>query len=61
MYKQMSKGEKLILLVSGEVSISPNFLMEDSNFVKQAKKLIKQKLDFDTVKDKLVDWCKNNY
>jgi len=57
----MSKGEKLILLVSGEVSISPNFLMEDSNFVKQAKKLIKQKLDFDTVKNKLVDWCKNNY
>lgn len=57
----MSKGEKLILLVSGEVSIAPNFLMEDSNFVKQAKKLIKQKLDFDTVKDKLVDWCKNNY
>ena len=57
----MSKGEKLILLVSGEVSISPNLLMEDNNFVKQAKKLIKQKLDFDTVKDKLVDWCKNNY
>tara|TARA_R100000951_G_scaffold97682_1_gene87375 strand:+ start:50 stop:223 length:174 start_codon:yes stop_codon:yes gene_type:complete len=57
----MSKGEKLILLVSSEVSIAPNFLMEDSNFVKQAKKLIKQKLDFDTVKNKLVDWCKNNY
>jgi len=35
----MSKGEKLILLVSGEVSISPNLLMEDNNFVKQAKKL----------------------
>ena len=57
----MSKGEKLILLVSGEVSISPNFLMEDPNFVKQAKKLISQKLDFYTVKDKLVNWCKNNY
>jgi hypothetical protein len=26
----MSKGEKLILLVSGEVLISPNFLMEDN-------------------------------
>ncbi len=57
----MSKGEKLILLVSGEVSISPNFLMEDKNFVKQAKKLINQKLNFDTVKEKLVDWCNNNY
>jgi len=57
----MSKGEKLILLVSGEVSISPNLLMEDNNFVKQAKKLINQKLDFETVKNKLVDWCNNNY
>ena len=57
----MSKGEKLILLVSGEVSISPGFLMEDKNFVKQAKKLINQKLDFETVKNKLVDWCNNNY
>ena len=57
----MSKGEKLILLVSGEVSISPSLLMEDNNFVKQAKKLINQKLDFETVKNKLVDWCNNNY
>lgn len=57
----MSKGEKLILLVSGEVSISPNLLMEDNNFVKQAKKLINQKLDFETVKNKLVNWCNNNY
>ena len=57
----MSKGEKLILLVSGEVSISPNLLMDDSNFIKQAKKLINQKLDFYTIKDKLVDWCNNNY
>jgi len=57
----MSKGEKLILLVSGEVSISPSLLMEDKNFVKQAKKLINQKLNFDTVKQKLVDWCNNNY
>jgi len=57
----MSKGEKLILLVSGEVSISPSLLMEDKNFVKQTKKLINQKLNFDTVKEKLVDWCNNNY
>ena len=57
----MSKGEKLILLVSGEVSISPNLLMEDNNFVKQAKKLINQKLNFETIKNKLVDWCNNNY
>lgn len=57
----MSKGEKLTLLVSSEVSIAPNFLMDDSNFIKQAKKLINQKLDFETVKNKLIDWCNNNY
>ena len=57
----MSKGEKLILLVSGEVLISPSLLMENKNFIKQAKKLISQKINFYTVKDKLVDWCNNNY
>jgi len=45
----MSKGEKLILLVSSEVSIAPNFLMEDSNFIKKAKKLIKQKRNLKTI------------
>ena len=57
----MSKGEKLILLVSGEVLISPSLLMENKNFIKQAKKLVSQKINFYTVKDKLVDWCNNNY
>ena len=57
----MNKGILLINLVSNETLISQDLLMEDKNFVKQAKKLINQKLNFDTVKEKLVDWCNNNY
>ena len=57
----MNKGILLINLVSSETLISPNFLMEDKNFVKKAKKLIRDKIEFYTVKDKLVQWCNINY
>ena len=57
----MNKGILLINLVSSETLISPNFLMEDKNFVKKAKKLIKDKIEFYTIKDKLVKWCNANY
>ena len=57
----MNKGILLINLVSSETLISPNFLMEDKNFVKKAKKLIRDKIEFYTVKDKLVKWCNTNY
>ena len=57
----MNKGILLINLVSSETLISPNFLMDDKNFVKKAKKLIKDKIEFYTVKDKLVKWCNTNY
>ncbi len=60
-YKKMNKGILLVNLVSSETLISQDFLMEDKNFVKKAKKLIKDKLEFYTVKDKLVQWCNNNY
>lgn len=56
-----SKGEALITLVVGETLIDPNELMENQDFVKEAKRLIKEKLDFYTVKDKLVKWCNENY
>ena len=58
---KMNKGILLVNLVSSETLISQDFLMEDKNFVKKAKKLIKDKLEFYTVKDKLVQWCNNNY
>ncbi len=57
----MNKGILLINLVSSETLISPDFLMEDKNFVKKAKKLIRDKIEFYTVKDKLVQWCNINY
>ena len=56
-----SKGEALITLVVGETLIDPNELMKNQDFVKEAKRLIKEKLDFYTVKDKLVKWCNENY
>lgn len=56
-----SKGEALITLVVGETLIDPNELMDNQDFVNYAKKLIKEKLDFYTIKDKLVKWCNKNY
>jgi hypothetical protein len=56
-----SKGEALITLVVGETLIDPNELMSNEDFVKYAKKLIKEKLDFYKIKDKLVKWCNENY
>ena len=56
-----SKGEALITLIVGETLIDPNELMSNQDFVKEAKRLIREKLDFYTVKDKLVKWCNKNY
>ena len=56
-----SKGEALITLVVGETLIDPNELMSNEDFVKEAKRLIKEKLDFYIIKDKLVKWCNENY
>lgn len=56
-----SKGEALITLVMGETLIDPNELMSNEDFVKEAKRLIKEKLDFYIIKDKLVKWCNENY
>ena len=56
-----SKGEALVTLVVGETLIDPNELMSNEDFVKEAKRLIKEKLDFYIIKDKLVKWCNENY
>ena len=56
-----SKGEALVTLVVGETLIDPNELMSNQDFVKEAKRLIKEKLDFYIIKDKLVKWCNENY
>jgi len=57
----ISKGEALISLVSEETTVYSGELMENSEFVAEAKRLIKDKLGFNTVKDNLVEWVNNNY
>jgi len=57
----MNKGILLIQLVSNETLIEPHLLMDNKEFVLQAKKLINQKLNFDIIKSKLVKWVNNNY
>ncbi len=57
----MNKGILLIQLISNETLIEPNLLMNNKEFVLQAKKLISQKLNFDVIKSKLVKWVNNNY
>ena len=46
MNNKKNKGVLLITLISSETSIEPNFLMEDKQFVKKVKSLIKQKINF---------------
>jgi len=57
----MSKGELLIRLISDEVLIEPSFLMEDDNFITEIKKLINEKIQFNQIKNNMVEWCNNNY
>jgi len=57
----MSKGELLISLISDEVLIEPSLLMEDDNFITEIKKLINEKIQFNQIKNNMVEWCNNNY
>tara|TARA_Y100000589_G_C26815949_1_gene491858 strand:- start:431 stop:607 length:177 start_codon:yes stop_codon:yes gene_type:complete len=58
----MTKGEILISLVAEKTFIDESILMEDENFVKEAKRLIKKGCyNMDQLVDKLVKWCNNNY
>ena len=60
--KTMTKGEILISLVAGKTFCDEAILMEDENFVKEAKRLIKKGCyNMDQLVDKLVKWCNNNY
>ena len=58
----MTKGEILISLVAGKTFCDEAILMEDENFVKEAKRLIKKGCyNMDQLVDKLVKWWNNNY
>ena len=57
----ISKGEALISLVSEETTVYSGELMQNQEFVTEAKRLINNKLAFNTVKNNLVEWVNNNY
>ena len=58
----MTKGKILISSVAGKTFITENQLMENKDFVIEAKKLIKEGCyTMDQLVNKLVNWCKENY
>jgi len=58
----MTKGEILISSVAGKTFITENQLMENKDFVMEAKRLIKEgSYNMDQLVNKLVNWCKENY
>jgi hypothetical protein len=58
---KMTKGEILISSVAGKTFITENLLMENKDFVMEAKKLIKDGCyTMDQLVTKLVNWCENN-
>jgi len=58
----MTKGEILISSVAGKTFITETMLMQNKNFVIEAKRLIKKGCyNMDQLVDKLVKWCNNNY
>ena len=58
---KMNKGEFLVRCIAGESLLNPAELMDDSNFVKEIKKLIKQNLELNEIKNKMINWCERNY
>ncbi len=58
---KMNKGEFLVRCIAGESLLDPAELMGDSNFVKEIKKLIKQNLELNEIKNKMINWCQRNY
>jgi len=61
MINKRKKGILLLTLISIETSIDSNFLMEDKQFIKKVKSLIKQKNKFFDIKNKMVKWCQKNF
>ena len=58
----MTKGEILISSVAGKTFITETMLMENKNFVIEARRLIKKGCyNMDQLIAKLVEWCNNNY
>jgi hypothetical protein len=58
----MTKGEILISLIAGKTLITESQLIQNRDFVIEAKKLIKKGCyTMDELVNKLVKWCNQNY
>jgi hypothetical protein len=58
---QISKGEYIVESVATTNFIDPSFLMEDKNFINEAKLIIKKYPDIEDVIDHLNKWVNENY
>jgi hypothetical protein len=58
---QISKGEYIIESVAVTNLIEPSFLMEDENFINEARLMIKKYPDIDEVIEHLNKWVNENY
>ena len=58
----MTRGEILISSIAGKTLIAENLLMENKDFVMEAKRLIKQgTYTMDQLINELVNWCNKNF
>tara|TARA_R110001599_G_scaffold254546_1_gene454766 strand:+ start:1107 stop:1280 length:174 start_codon:yes stop_codon:yes gene_type:complete len=57
----MSKGEFVVESVATTNLIDPSFLMEDENFINEARSIIKKYPDIEDVIDHLNKWVNENY
>ena len=58
---QISKGEYIVESVATTNSIDPSFLMEDENFINEARSIIKEYPDIEDVINHLNKWVNENY
>jgi len=58
---QISKGEYIVGSVATANLIDPSFLMEDKNFINEARLIIKKYPNIDDVIDHLNKWVIENY
>ena len=58
---KISKGEYVVESVAATNSIDPSFLMEDENFINEARSIIKEYPDIEDVIKHLNKWVNENY
>tara|TARA_X000001382_G_C3158513_1_gene175443 strand:+ start:1094 stop:1273 length:180 start_codon:yes stop_codon:yes gene_type:complete len=58
---QISKNEYIVESVATTNLIDPSFLMEDENFINEARSIIKIYPDIEDVIDHLNKWVNENY